>query len=195
MECACRRYQYHGRRMGCRWQRCTHTGGGGGGYIKANFSVSPGTTVTVTVGAGGLGEGQRTTFSVNGTSLFAGGGGRANESFEDGYPIPGGGFFGVSLSSTIFRNFTGEVGGSGKPDRVSYMQYTATDFREITNVGSGGDAGNSKNTGAIGGQVVSRIPGGGLFDASRPSPARILGGGGAAQSTSEGAAGMVVIHY
>ena len=173
----------------------THSGGGGGGYIQANFPVTSGTTVNITIGAGGRGEGEITTVSVNSTTVYAGGGGKANESFEEGYPIPGGGFFGVVLSSTLFRNFTGEVGESGNPSTVSYMQYTTTDFRQITNVGSGGDAGNSKNTGATGGQIVSRIPGGGLFDASRPSPARIPGGGGAAQSTSEGAAGMVVIHY
>jgi hypothetical protein len=97
----------------------SHSGGGGGGYIKANFPVSPGTSIIIMVGTGGLGEGKKTTVSVNSTTVFAGGGGKASESYEDGYPIPGGGFFGVGLSSTSYKNFTGEVGESGKPSRVS----------------------------------------------------------------------------
>lgn len=173
----------------------SHTGGGGGGYISANFSVKANNAVSVAVGAGGRAEGEKSTVSINGISIYGGGGGKASESFEDGYPIPAGGFFGVLLSGSVFRNYTGVAGESGKPTMVTYQQYNPTDFRQVSNTGSGGDAGNSKNTGAIGGQVVSRIPGGGLFDASRPGPARIPGGGGAAQSTSQGAAGMVVIHY
>ena len=173
----------------------THSGGGGGGYIRGNFSVVPGNVINMVVGLGGTvgRDGERSSVSIGQVMIYADGGGKANESYENGYPMPGGGGFGTP--SLAYKNFLGEVGQSGQPTLVTYAQYDAQNFREIVTVGNGGNAGHSVNTGATGGQFIARIPGGGLFDAVRPGPAAIPGGGGAANRGSGGAAGMIVIHY
>jgi hypothetical protein len=171
----------------------THSGGGGGGYAKGSFEVDPGKAINFVIGLGGApGVGQETKVTIQGTVLHAYGGLQASESYENGYPLPAGGFYGVT--GTAFLNYTGVPGQSGQPSSEFASQYSATDFRRIVKVGSGGDAGHSYNTGATGGKSISLLPGG-TFDATRPSPAQVPGGGGAAQSTSYGAAGRVIIHY
>jgi hypothetical protein len=175
----------------------THSGGGGGGYAKGNFVVDPGKAINFVIGLGGTPggpqvAGQQTTVTIQGTVLHAYGGLQASESFADGYPMPAGGFYGIT--GTAFSNYIGVPGESGQPSSEFASQYSTTEFRRIAKVGNGGDAGHSSNTGATGGQTISLLPGG-LFDATRPSPAQVPGGGGAAQSSSQGAAGLVVIHY
>ena len=175
----------------------SHSGGGGGGYAKGNFVVDPGKAINFIIGLGGTAggpqvAGQQTNVTVQGTVLHAYGGLAASESYADGYPMPAGGFYGVT--GTAFSNYTGVPGQSGQPSSEFASQYSTTEFRRIAKVGNGGDAGHSFNTGATGGQTIVLLPGG-LFDATRPSPAQVPGGGGAGQTSSQGAAGLVIIHY
>lgn len=176
----------------------SHSGGGGGGYARGNFAVDPGKAISMVIGLGGTAggsqvSGQQTTVTISGITLHAYGGLRASESFEDGYPIPPGGFYGATGSP--FLNYTGVPGESGQASTEFASQYSATEFRRIVKVGDGGDAGNSSNTGGRGGQRISLLPGGGLFDTAVPAMAQVPGGGGAARSSSHGAAGLVIIHY
>ncbi|MBC7849165.1 MAG: hypothetical protein H7Y31_05495 [Chitinophagaceae bacterium] len=175
----------------------THSGGGGGGYARGNFDVDPGKSIDMTIGLGGVVggaqvNGQQTSATINSNTIIAFGGLKASESFEDGYPIPAGGFY--TVTGSLFRNYTGVPGESGTATTEMPAQYSATEFRLIKKIGNGGDAGNSNNTGGRGGQTISLLPGG-LFDATRYAPAQIPGGGGAAQSNAPGAAGLIVIHY
>ena len=180
----------------------SHSGGGGGGYVRGKFTVDAGKSLTIVIGLGGNPAlvpggnpvpGQETTVGNSGTTLHAYGGLAASESFADGYPLPAGGFYGVTGSA--FLNYFGVPGESGSATTEFASQYSATEFRRIEKKGNGGDAGNSSNTGGKGGQAIYLLPGGGTFDAALSAPAQVPGGGGAARPGNPGAAGLVLIHY
>lgn len=184
-------------------------GGGGGGYVKAVISVTPGGTVSYTVGASGPGS---TNTGTNGGSSSISYGGTISVTANGGY---GAAFTSPAVSSGSGGNFiplgtiafVGMNGERGEPIKNEFTQTGASVFYETVTGGRGGNAGNTENSGGEASYAIAkatapvsnikyqyggygRQPGGG-------------GGSGVSYVTaglgfvngSDGAAGMVIIHY
>ncbi|MBL7745482.1 MAG: hypothetical protein JNN00_18575 [Chitinophagaceae bacterium] len=180
-------------------------GGGGGAYIKAYFTVTPGSTISYNIGAGGTGgsfagssgnSGGTSTATVGATVISAFGGGGASTAVADDWPGAGGTY----TASAGFSHFMGMPGQPGSHNVVTYQQKNATTFYIYTKYGNGGDAGNSRNTGGLGNYtVVNEATSALVRDGYALAPATPGGGGGSFYCTvctsHTGAAGQIIIHY
>jgi hypothetical protein len=178
-------------------------GGGGGSYICIVRNVTPGDLIEWDNGSGGEGgtglsggqEGGATlvVFPI-GNSFVANGGKPAGSS--TGGLIGKGGLYNGPNGGT----FIGIPGQDGEPNRTNYLQSSATTFLEETIGGKGGDAGNSYNSGSIGGYRLYNLNTATQIRAAVPGIGRIPGGGGAGHyngdmNSCRGGNGRVVIHY
>lgn len=182
-------------------------GGGGGGYIIGVFTVTPAATINFTVGTGGSGAANSATSGGNGIlskvviggveiDAYGGSGGVYN-SAGSFYSSGQGGAFYADPGFTAFKGMNGE---NGTVTKKTYAQAGTSTFYEIGEMGNGGDAANTSNTGGKGvfytsapgvfpsftdirfsGSTISKVPGG--------------GGGCYLVNSSAGANGMVVFHY
>ena len=182
-------------------------GGGGGGYVMGVFNVTQGATFTFTVGNGGTGGINSTTSGGGGTiskvivggveiGAFGGGGGVYNSAGSYYSSGVAGGYY----ADPGFTAYVGENGEPGTPTKKNYAQAGTSLFYEMSEMGNGGNAGNSVNTGAKGTFYIS-TPGNTpasvdvRFNGNNTS--KVPGGGGSSYfvNSSNGANGMVIIHY
>lgn len=186
-------------------------GGGGGAYVRAYFTVTPGASLPLVVGTGGGGgnssgssgfAGSASTFTVGALQAIAGGGQASYNDVEDlKGEIPGKG--GVFFGSGGFRNFIGIEGQPGTPNQRSYQQRNATTFVIVTKHGSGGDAGNSFQTGGRGSTTDANESSGSIIRKTGMTTSLQPGGGGGTSICEPiycnlngyGAHGVVIIHY
>jgi len=182
-------------------------GGGGGGYIKAYFTVTPGSSVSYTIGTGGSGgntagttaatAGDNSTASVGSVTITASGGSPSlGNGVLDEWPGTGGTF---SVTGS-FRNYIGADGENGAHNNVRYEQRNATTFYIITKYGNGGNAGNTTNTGGVGNVMITNEATGVVVKDSYALSPKIPGGGGASFVCSicngtSGAKGQMIIYY
>jgi hypothetical protein len=187
-------------------------GGGGGGYIAAYFTVAPGSSIAFTVGNKGSGgndgstvatSGQISTATV-GTVTITANGGRGSEIYDVVPPVgvfgASGGGYGVTPST--FRNYIGQAGEDGEPNKLEYHQTATSVFIEVTKGGKGGDAGNAPNSGAKGAYVIYNSSALSLIRyVATGTSTKSTGGGGGGNYTSAfyfgsgGADGKIIIHY
>ena len=175
-------------------------GGGGGGYVKAHFTVSPGSAISGTLGAGGTGgsnagspggSGGQTSVTVSGYTIYANGGTGASGTANLGM----GGSFTVNPG---YANIVGIHVGNATANQISYT-YNGTNY--FTNIigGKGGDAANTLNTGGVGSYIHRLYPGGTDVLHTNPSTGQFPGGGGGAGNSFSNAGagnnGYVIIHY
>jgi hypothetical protein len=187
---------------------CTLAGGGAGGYIKAHFTVSPGSVVNYTTGDGGAGalavtatNGTSSVCTVGSVSITAAGGqGALYLSSTNGQGGTGGSF----SASGSYANYMGSTGGSGKSQERSYYPYNATTYYESGKAGRGGDAPNNPDSGGAGQYYLYNTTGATLiFRNGNPSSGLLPGGGGASGvqygitsiGGGSGADGIIIIHY
>lgn len=196
-------------------------GGGGGGYVRAQFTVNPGSVVNITVGSAGAGSaigsteaghaGGNTVVRVpdnNGTNWYAvatGGVGAYNNpgiSFLSSHNA-GGSFYvsnmyPVAAGVIVYPNYIGESGEPGYPCQYTFTQVSTGVFVQEAMGGRGGDAGNSSKTGGAG---ARNLPDNGSSIASRyAGTSGLLGGGGGSGMQGiiagrPGGKGRVVIWY
>jgi hypothetical protein len=180
-------------------------GGGGGGYIRAYFTVTPGSSVTYTIGVGGSGGSfAGSSANTGGTSsaivgtvtitAFGGSGGSTSVAGER----PGDG--GATSVTAGFRNFISEAGAGGTHNQTTYSQKNATTYVITTKYGNGGDAGNAPGSGGIGNyNMVNESTAAVLKESYALSPNVPGGGGGSFYcsicTSSPGAAGQVIFRY
>lgn len=180
-------------------------GGGGGGYIVSRYTVNAGDNALIQVGAGGKGyvllsgvgaSGGTSFFRINGSSVFASGGGPGSQDLWASplfTVLPGaGGSFSIS---GLVQNFIGWNGNSGDPTKKRFEQASATVFGLVLEFGNGGDAGKSIGSGGKGGWYYSDPS---ATQIIRASPeARYQGGGGGADYNAGGAGkgGRVIIRW
>jgi hypothetical protein len=178
-------------------------GGGGGAYICIVRTVTPGDLIEWESGPGGEG----------GTGLAAGQEGGATQvvfPIGNNFIANGGKPAGSSTSGLIGKGglyngpnggtFIGLPGQDGEPNRIIYMQSSATTFLEETMGGKGGDGGNSPHSGSLGGYRFYNLTTATQLRQAIPGIARIPGGGGAGNyngdiNSCRGGNGRVVIHY
>jgi hypothetical protein len=188
----------------------THGGGGGGGYAKAIFPVTPGDNITYTIGQGGFGGGSSGSTSggntqINAGSLFinaAGGiGSSYNIPFVTVSPATGGAY----SYAAGFNAHYGVMGHEGKVNITRFEQTGASTFYEISSMGDGGNAGNTNDTGGTGAYRIIETSAGGQIRSKAGLAGRLPGGGGGGgyamftgvgtNNGSNGANGLVIIHY
>lgn len=189
-----------------------YSGGGGGGYISGLLPVTAGEVLSYSVGAGGAGAtlssvtGSSSTLSNGTTISFTANGGQGAI-----YTPPGS--FGITTSAagggyTTFGTnaYFGYQGSAGTSVKNRIMQTSATQFFEICEDGNGGDAGNTKGTGAIGNTALLNVNSGTLVRYKTTATGLQPGGGGSggfsfvsvagsSGNGNSGGAGMVIIHY
>jgi hypothetical protein len=178
--------------------------GAGGGYIKGNFTVTPGSSITFSIGTGGSGAasaanaGQTSAATVGSIVLTANGGSGSFYNSSGGFvgTINGGNY----SATSGFNNYIGCKGEAGLPNIPTYVQSGTSSFLETTYGARGGSAGNTINTGGTGAFRISNqgstvryglgtagiIPGGG-------------GGGYFVEATTiggtNGGGGLVIVRY
>jgi len=183
-------------------------GGGGGGYIMAVFTVVPASTINFTVGIGGAGAINSTSSGSDGTLSKViiggveidgfGGGGATNNSAGSYFSSGDGGGYQATAGFTAFMGMPGQ---KGTVTTKNYAQAGTSLFYEIEQMGNGGDAANSSNTGAKGIFYTVTPPGGSPLAADfrfvGNSTSKVPGGGGSSYlvNSSQGANGMAIIHY
>lgn len=188
---------------------CVLAGGGAGGYIKAHFTVTPGSVVNYTTGDGGAGALAVT--ATNGTNSVCTVGSSVTITATGGQgalylaATNGQGGTGGSFSVTGgFINYMGLAGGSGKSQERSFFPYNATTYYESGKGGRGGDAPNHPDSGGAGQSYLYNTTGSVLiFRNGNPSSGLLPGGGGASgvqYSTTtigggSGADGVIIVHY
>lgn len=183
-------------------------GGGAGSYIKAHFTVTPGSFVNYSTGDGGAGavattatSGTNSICTVGVVTITAGGGqGALYLSATNGQGGVGGGF----SVTTSFSNYIGLIGGSGKSQERSFFPYNATTYYETGKAGRGGDAPNHPESGGAGQYYLYNTTGSTLiYRNGNTSTGLVPGGGGASGiqfgatsiSGGSGADGIIIIHY
>ncbi len=182
-------------------------GGGGGGYIKAHFTVTPGSVINYTIGTGGTGAvassavtGEVSTCTVNGNNLQATGGqGALYLSATNGQGGNGGSWSIIGVS-----NYIGSRGSPGESQQRSFSQFDAATFYERGEAGKGGNAANSNNTGGLGQYYLYNNTGSTLiYRNGNPSSGLQPGGGGSsgiqfgatALGGGNGGSGLITIYY
>ena len=180
-------------------------GGGGGGYIKAYFTVTPGSTVSYSIGVGGSGgsfagssanTGGTSTATVGSVTISAFGGAGAGSAVAGERPGEGG----RSSVTAGFRNFIAIDGNFGTHNQTTYAQKNATTYVITTKYGNGGDGGNTQNTGGIGNYTIVNEATAAIIKESYASTPSIPGGGGGSFycticTSSTGASGQFIVHY
>lgn len=184
-------------------------GGGGGGYINAYFTVIPTEIISYTVGNNGSGvicgsttanNGSPSSVTVQGTTITAlGGGGSYNYSGTGNWLGRGGS---ASVSPSSFKNWFSIAGEDGQPNQINFIQPNASTIWETTLCGRGGNAGNTKQTGATGGFVIFNVTAATIVKYITTGLAKAPGGGGsgnvdrgAIYAGAPGADGRVIFHY
>ncbi|MBL0183463.1 MAG: hypothetical protein IPP96_14690 [Chitinophagaceae bacterium] len=182
-------------------------GGGGGSYIVGVFTVTPGNTINISVGPGGAGatnsvsSGGDGTFSrviIGGVEIDAYGGKGAVYNSAGSYYSSGDG--GSYYASPGFTAFIGIYGQNGTVSKKNYAQAGTATFYEIGEMGNGGDAANTVNSGGKGIFYIA-TPGG--FPAftdirfSGNNASKVPGGGGGSYLVNSfaGANGMAIIRF
>lgn len=191
-----------------------YVGGGGGAYVSAIIDIDPVTpgSINYTVGAAGTGGsgGNASASNVSytfpvGLSITAGGG--LGGSFTPGTPGIIGNAFGGDGSAmpASFTSYVVKRGAVGRPyTNAVYVTPAAT--YEVVFGGDGGDGGNTTDTGGKGNKLqynltssTSLLITNALGNGIRPGGG---GGSGLVQLStvthlvgSNGASGMVIIHY
>jgi hypothetical protein len=183
-------------------------GGGGGGYIKAHFTVSPGSVINYATGDGGAAaisasasNGSASSCTVGSVTITANGGQGALFLTATNGQGGSGGSYSVSGG---FANYIGLLGGSGKSQERSFYQFNATTYYENGKAGRGGDAPNNPDSGGAGQTYLYNTSGATLvFRNGNPAAGLIPGGGGASGvqfgttniSGGAGADGHIIIYY
>lgn len=182
-------------------------GGGGGGYILGQFNVSAGSLINFTVGTNGAGasnsissggSGTNSSVTIEGNFISALGGQGVSYNSSGAYFASG---LGGGFNSTVgFNSYLGLVGQNGIVTKKSYGQSNATTFHEIAEMGSGGNAANTQNTGGIGvfyDLIIGSNPPINDVRFSGATASKVPGGGGGSYfvNSSSGSNGMIVIHY
>jgi hypothetical protein len=165
-----------------------HKGGGGAGYAASFFSVTPEQEIFLNIGGGGnygtptvAGEnGGDTEIVVGSEILLVSGGGAANATMTG---TPG---IGLSTYPAIYTS-----GNRGSTAKVEYNYNTTTGEYKVVNGCTGGNAGNTTQTGASGSNTY--FYNNTLYSTDPSTEARIPGGGG--QATGRGGAGLIIIYY
>lgn len=186
---------------------CVLAGGGGGGYLKAHFTVTPGSSIAYTTGDGGLGAGSAsantgntTTCTVGSVVLSVFGGQGALFLTASNGQSGGGGGYSVTAG---FSNFMGMQGEPGQSQERNYFQFNSTTYYESGKAGRGGNSGNAA-TGGLGQTYLYNTTGAALiFRNGNPAGGRLPGGGGASgvqfgATTITGGKGgdaLIIIHY
>lgn len=172
-------------------------GGGAGGYAIALFDVTPGQTANVEVGAGGQGStgtgnalngGEtRVTYLTKVIGVYGGFG--ATTSF------PGNGGLVSTYSSDL--QYISQEGSSGRKNRESYQQISATDFVTVINYGNGGTPYGQPSTGGEGGYIVTNINTGITIKEVFGGQAFAYGegGGGGKSFGYPGAGGRIIVRW
>jgi hypothetical protein len=176
-------------------------GGGGGGYVKALFSVVPGSTVNIIVGLGAtsstlagsssVSSGSFTITALPGTNAQV----LAGSIFSNptGTFVPGAGGS-YSITGGAFAKYQFVKGADGENPAYRVFTIASNTYTDDYIWGRGGNAGNSSNTGGLGGQstglglgyhvalgTVGGVPGG--------------GGGGGRNVVNNGGNGLVVVRW
>ena len=114
--------------------------GGNGGMFRATFTVSPGQVISITVGGGGRGgstasitatgggsgtPGGASSFTINGQTFVAGGGGGGDRFGNNGAHGAGGGTGGTGLGGSGGSGGRGIDGSDGQPGSASIENYQA----------------------------------------------------------------------
>jgi hypothetical protein len=165
-----------------------HKGGGGAGYAASYFNVTPEQEIMLSIGGGGnygtptvaAENGGDTQIEVDTETLSVSGGGAASGAMT-GSP-------GIGLSSypAIYT-----AGSRGTTSKVEYNYNTSTGEYKVVNGCTGGNAGNTNQTGALGSNTY--FYNNSLYSTDPAIQARIPGGGG--QATGRGGAGLIIIYY
>jgi hypothetical protein len=183
-------------------------GGGGGGYIKAHFTVTPGSSVAYDVGAGGAGavsasgtSGDQSTCTIGAIVLTSSGGqGALYLTAVNGQAGVGAG----ASASGGYNNYIVFQGSSGESQKRNYHAYNATTYYESGEAGRGGNGGNTVSTGGLGQYYLYNTTGATLVYRNGNSATGLRPGGGGASGVQYGASllgggtganGLVVIHY
>ncbi len=180
------------------------SGGGGGAFITARYTVTSGDNALIQVGAAGKGYvllgsngtgGGTSFFRINGTSVFAGGGGAGTSDLWASAFVVSPGSGGTFSQSGMVQNYIGWNGASGDPTRKHWEQSSATNFGQVLEFGAGGDAARSPGSGGKGGFYYSDGIG---TQSIQPAPeARYAGGGGGAgySGGGNGRGGRIIIRW
>jgi hypothetical protein len=184
-------------------------GGAGGTYLAAPFTVTPGLVITYSVGSGGFSagtasaeDGETSWVQVGSPAISLnahGGGGATFQATNHGSAGSVGSYTVTGVSDYIF-----ETGRGGETPTRNYMQFNATTFYETGQAGKGGDAGNSRATGATGSNYVYNNTAGAIVWRSLKVADGIVPGGGGGSgikyggtsiSGGEGARGLIIIRW
>lgn len=172
-------------------------GGGGGGYVKAWFSVVPGSTVNIVVGKGGTASTSATSSSVTygAVTVSADPGNNAVTTVPalGGLVCAGGRGGGITVSSG-FQSFIYVKGADGQAPTYTVSVIGSNQYADNYQWGRGGDAGNTVNTGGTSGQSVGM----GLsyhYSAASIGGAPGGGGGGDRGRITNGWDGVVVVRW
>lgn len=180
-------------------------GGGGGGYIKAYFTVTPGSSVSYIIATGGSGgsfagssanAGGTSTATVGAVTLTCAGGTGASSNVAGEWPGAGG----TTSASAGFRNYISMDGENGSHNQTSYQQKNATTFVIVTKYGNGGNAGNTTNTGGLGNYTIINESTSAIIKESYAIAPNVPGGGGGSFycsvcTSGTGANAQMIIHY
>lgn len=182
-------------------------GGGAGGYVKAQFAVTPGSSISYTTGDGGTGSvsatattGTNTFYTVGSVTVTVSGGqGALFLTATNAQGGTGGGY-----SATLgFSNFISVQGSSGKSTERQFYQFNSTTYYESGKAGAGGNAYPFTNGGEGQTYLYNNTGGTLIFRNGNPAAGGVPGGGGASGvqfgattiGGGSGADGRIVIHY
>jgi hypothetical protein len=190
-----------------------YAGGGGGGYVSALLEITnpllPG-QITYTVGAAGMGgngaNGSASNVFYSTITLQANGG--MGATFAAGPPqVVSGNFGGDGYAlPASFTSFIYKRGSPGQPYSSTIQTIPTTVFETVT-TGRGGNAGNTDNTGGLPNQAVYNLTSSTTIRYNNAAGNGIVPGGGGGSGFasitgglvssfgSNGASGMIIIHY
>jgi hypothetical protein len=172
-------------------------GGGGGGYVKAWFTVTPGSTVNIVVGKGGTAATAATasTVTYGAATVSADPGNNAVTTVPalGGLVCAGGRGGGITVSNG-FQSFVFVKGADGQAPVYTVSVIGSNQYTDNYQWGRGGDAGNTINTGGTSGQSVGM---GFSYHYSSGSIGGSPGGGGGGDRgrITNGWDGLVVVRW
>jgi hypothetical protein len=185
-------------------------GGGGGGYIKATFTVIPGTDLKYQVGGGGTGAsfygnaGIASYVSYGTSYAYGNPGGGAG--YDGGTITHSSGVGGDFLATNITAGYEVSPGENGHTNVPDFLQTASHNDIESSSGGNGGNAGNTMYTGGKEFSIIFNETTYYFYRRVTGTPGKIPGGGGGAgyrlvlaggynEMGYIGGSGLIIFHY